>query len=157
MDLKVLKSRSIGIFAKKIYIGRFFSDLSKEDFATEQEYFAHLDSIDKDEYVYMREPTTEEAKQLGSPALDDAIVARLPPEKQIDYYEKKNKENMGSSDAVMALARKCIVSSSIKNGEQPADVKEVQELVFSSQNLAGYIMREWMAGSAVFPKKSDEA
>jgi hypothetical protein len=156
MEFAELEKRKTGIFSTKIFVGHLVAEKTIDDFKTEEEYRAYQDSVMKSEFIVMREASTEETKLMGNAPIKDDIIARLPPEKQVEYHEKKNKEASASSDAVIAIAKKCVVGSSFTQDSKPAPLDKVADILFSSAMSVNYIIEKWMAGSVVFQKKSDE-
>lgn len=164
MDLDKLNSRNIGLFSKRINIGRFLAEKTLNDFTKKGEaenqtdYEAYLDAEDQKAYVLVREIKTSEARALGGVAVADEIIARLPAEKQVEYYAKKSAEEVGRSEEVMKLVRECIVGHNFtnSNGTIPS-IDEIRDMCFQSSNLISHITSEWMATSVNFQKAKDES
>jgi len=169
------KDREIGLFAKKIYTGHLFAEKTYDDFyeeiaakqgkmtdeeiekAADKAFVNYLDVERMKEYVYMREPTTDEARSMQEPEISQEILSKLEPDAQVVRAEQKAIKDKEKEKEIMELVLNCIIGSSFTDSGVPAKIEKVRETYKKSTRAMGYITGEWMEGLGNFQKKSGRA
>lgn len=176
-----LKDREVGLFARKIYTGHIFAANAKpfDEFFTEAEvklkkkldgeelekfteqakkdYMDYLDGERQKEYVYMREPSSDESTLLQGNEVSSEILEKLPPETQLKRAEETVARDRERQKQLMALVIDCIVGSSFTIDGKQAPLEKVREIYKQSTTAMAYITGEWMEGMANFQKRSARA
>jgi len=176
-----LKDREIGLFSRKIFTGQIFAAMEKtfdqyfdEEVAklkkqpTDEErdalreklqkaYAEWLEGRSHEEYVFMREPTTSEAVLLQGDEVAGEILAKLPPEQQVERAEKAVVKQRARERELMDLVANCIVGSSFTVDGKQAPVEKVRDIYMQSTTAMAYLTSEWMSNMVNFQRRSAKA
>ena len=115
---------------------------------------AYLDSETMKEYVFMREPSNEEARQAQISDISKEILDKLPVEAQVTRAENNLAKERAKEAEILELVLKCIVGSSFMIDGKQAPIDKVREIYSGSARATSYLTSEWMS-SANFRKRSD--
>ena len=127
---------------------------SKAERDAQKAYDKYMEDERIKEYVIMREASTTESRAVQVNDVDDKVLARLPPEAQVERAERIVKQREEKENEVIDLVAKCIVGSSFVDNGKPADLDKVREIIKGSTFAMSYHVGEWMGSSGSFQKKS---
>jgi hypothetical protein len=127
---------------------------SKAERDAQKAYDKYMEDERIKEYVIMREASTTESRSVQVNDVDDKVLARLPPEAQVERAERIVKQREEKENEVIDLVAKCIVGSSFVDNGKPADLDTVREIIKGSTFAMAYLVGEWMGSSGSFPRKS---
>jgi hypothetical protein len=149
-----------GAYTKKIFFGQFFPEKTRDDFEGangDAAYEAYLKSIEKNEWVVMREADmTETVSLMQNDRLSDddkKIIAMASPDKAVELLKAENKSGMESLNNNRKAIEKCILNSSVTNGEEWAGPVKTMDVFMSKIGLFNFIVEQWQEIASGFQKK----
>lgn len=147
-----------GAYTRKFFSGQLFPEKTIDDFdGKEKEYDTYLKSIEKNEYVILREPSLTEMFSLipGDRLSDDdkKVLAMANPEGAADILRKENKSGTENLASNRSAVENCIAGSSImKNGEW-AGAKETMDVYMTTTSRFNWIFEKFQELAQGFQKK----
>lgn len=150
MDIE--KAKSAGLFGRKFYIGEFFMEKDRSDFKTDEEFEKARAAAERNEFIIAREPTNEEVRMFSG--ADASYYQEAPEALKLERYKEYESAKKSFSSDSERVALSCITGSSFKDGDKPAAIEAVRELVKSRAPLFNKYLRDWMATLVAFENKS---
>ncbi len=145
--MKLSEAKVKGAFSVKAYVGTFFPERTRDEFASEEGWDEYLESIKRDEWIELREPTTEELGELSKAGfIPEGSLKGVDSDTVIKIIENEGKSSKEQTRTMRKVMQNCIISSSFTDdsGEpaNPADVWKI--LVSQSTKMYTSIMRVWV-------------
>ena len=139
-------AKKSGAFTTRVNLGQFFPQEQRNG-QSEEKWKKYLESISANEYITLREPTTDEIFKLRKKGTIpdgilkgvDAGVAKAVIEEERDISEEV-------TDDMRRVIKGCIVDHSFEDEPgKPSSIDDVWDMIQQRSSLEMAVMRAWSA------------